>query len=172
MKRIVGGRRAKRTKLRWAKGHRHRMTKEERIIWQHLRAHRLEGFHFRRQQVISGYIVDFYCHKARLVVEIDGPIHASQIEYDAHRDQVLSALGLKILRIKNSEVHESLPQALALIESHLHPHPHSSPPTDPAQSSSPLSVHPPANSDLSRSNLPQSLSKTSEIQPAVRWLPE
>jgi very-short-patch-repair endonuclease len=80
------------------------MTPEERILWRLLRARRLNGMHFRRQQVIDGFIVDFYCHAAGLVVEIDGGIHAEQQEYDAERDRVLSARGLRILRVTNEDV--------------------------------------------------------------------
>jgi very-short-patch-repair endonuclease len=57
--------------------------------WQHLRANQLNGLHFRRQQIIDGFIADFYCHVARLVIEVDGEIHQQQAEYDAERDRVL-----------------------------------------------------------------------------------
>ena len=50
------------------------MTPEEKILWGCLRGNKLNGLHFRRQQVIAGYIVDFYCHSVRLVIEIDGKI--------------------------------------------------------------------------------------------------
>lgn len=84
------------------------MTPEERILWQQLRANRLDGWHFRRQQIIDGFIVDFYCHKASLVVELDGPIHDGQAEYDVERDKVLKTRGLWVLRIKNEEVQQDL----------------------------------------------------------------
>ena len=58
------------------------MTPAEKILWNELRANKL-GVHFRRQQVIAGFIVDFYCHKAGLVVEVDGDIHDLQKEEDA-----------------------------------------------------------------------------------------
>ena len=58
------------------------MTPAEKILWQELRANK-PGFHFRRQQVIAGFIVDFYCHKAALVVEVDGDIHHLKQEEDA-----------------------------------------------------------------------------------------
>jgi len=53
------------------------------------------GVHFRRQQVIAGFIVDFYCHKAALVIEVDGDIHDLQQEEDTRREKVLSELGLR-----------------------------------------------------------------------------
>ena len=65
---------------------RQEMTPAEAILWKHLRTDQLGGLHFRRQQVLDGYIVDFYCHAAQLVIEVDGEVHASQHEYDAERD--------------------------------------------------------------------------------------
>jgi len=69
------------------------MTRAERVLWQRLKAGRLQGWHFRRQQVIDGFIVDFYCHAAGLVLEIDGGVHEQQREYDTERDAVLLARG-------------------------------------------------------------------------------
>lgn len=69
----------------------------------------------RRQQIIDGFIVDFYCHGAKLVIEIDEEIHQKQIEYDAERDKILSARGLRLLRIKNDEVKENLDKVLRRI---------------------------------------------------------
>ncbi|MFP4120840.1 MAG: endonuclease domain-containing protein [Coleofasciculus sp.] len=96
---IVIGQKVTSAKVRRAKELRRQMTPEEKILWQHLRANRLNGFHCRRQQIIDGFIADFYCHAARLVIEVDGKIHQHQAEYDAERDRVLSARGLQLLRI-------------------------------------------------------------------------
>ena len=79
------------------------MTPAEKILWEELRANKL-GVHFRRQQVIQGFIVDFYCHKAGLVIEVDGDIHDLQKEEDERREKVLSALGLRVVRFRNDEV--------------------------------------------------------------------
>ena len=87
-----------------AKTLRREMTPWESKLWVHLRANRLGGFHFRRQQIIDGVIVDFYCHAARLVVEVDGSGHLDQQEYDQARDAHLTDLGLKVLRFFNSDV--------------------------------------------------------------------
>ena len=67
---------------------------------------------FIRQQIIDGFIVDFCCHAAGLVVEIDGDIHQQQVEYDKERDRILAARGLRVLRIPNREVLENLPDVL------------------------------------------------------------
>jgi very-short-patch-repair endonuclease len=91
------------------------MTPEEKILWQYLRANRLNNLHFRRQQIIDGFIADFYCHAAALVIEVDGKIHEQQVEYDAERDKVLKARGLRLLRIKNEEVRQELDKVLMRI---------------------------------------------------------
>ena len=112
---IVIGQNVASAKVQRAKELRSQMTPEEKILWQHLRANRLSGFHFRRQQIIDGFIADFYCHAAALVIEIDGGIHEQQAEYDAERDKVLSARGLRLLRIKNEEVRQELDRVLMRI---------------------------------------------------------
>jgi very-short-patch-repair endonuclease len=108
LRNIVIGQKINSNKLEQAKKLRRQMTKAESILWQHLRRNNLNGLHFRRQQIIDGFIVDFYCHAVGLVIEVDGKIHDRQVEYDAAREKVLAARGLYILRIKNEEVEENL----------------------------------------------------------------
>ena len=88
------------------------MTPAERVLWRVLRGRQLDGLRFRRQQIIDGYIVDFYCHASGLVVELDGPIHLAQAEYDRERDLALAARGLRVLRFPNEEVIQDLPVVL------------------------------------------------------------
>ncbi|HLZ09497.1 MAG TPA: endonuclease domain-containing protein [Chloroflexota bacterium] len=83
---------------------RQEMTKAELVLWDQLRHHRLDNAHFRRQQVISGFIVDFYCSAAGLVVEVDGLVHQAQSERDRDRDQILRAMNLRVVRFTNDEV--------------------------------------------------------------------
>ena len=83
------------------------MTPAEKILWEELHANKL-GIHFRRQQVIAGFIVDFYCHKAGMVLEVDGDIHDLQKEEDARREKALRELGLRVLRFRNDEVLKNL----------------------------------------------------------------
>ena len=73
------------------------------------------GVHFRRQQVIAGFIVDFYCHKVALVVEVDGDIHDLQQEEDERREKVLREMGLKVVRFRNDEVIKNLSAVLGKI---------------------------------------------------------
>ena len=102
-------------KFRQAEHLRRAMTPAEAILWQHLRTRRLQGYHFRRQHVIAGFIVDFYCHTAGLVVEVDGAVHTTQVAYDAERDTVLAAHGLHLMRVTNSEIEQNLPTVLTRI---------------------------------------------------------
>ena len=97
---IVTGSHAREKKERAAQ-FRQQMTPAEARLWQYLRAGRLDGLHFRRQQIIDGFIVDFYCHKAALVVELDGPIHEEQKDYDAARGALFELRGLLVLRFPN-----------------------------------------------------------------------
>jgi very-short-patch-repair endonuclease len=112
--------RMSRVKLARARDFRRNMTNAEAIVWQHVRNYQL-GPYFRRQQVIRGYIVDFCCVKARLIVEVDGPIHEDpdQILCDQHREAVLVGLGLRILRVSNTEVETDIAAVIAKIRAAL-----------------------------------------------------
>ena len=94
---------------------RQNMTPTEWSLWQHLRAGRFLGYHFRRQQMIDRLIVDFYCHKAALVVEVDGGIHLEQHAYDRERELFLRDIGLRVLRFANTEVEHNLEEVLHAI---------------------------------------------------------
>src|SRR5215208_6433046 len=103
VKNIIPGQHVTKEKLQRARELRREMTLAEANLWQELRANKL-GVHFRRQQIIAGFIVDFYCHKAALVVEVDGDIHDLQQQEDSRREKSLSELGLKIIRFRNDEI--------------------------------------------------------------------
>ena len=94
-------------KLSFAKRLRHEMTAAERILWKALRRNAVDGFHFRRQQVIGGHIVDFYCDAAKLAIELDGGVHEDQWKYDEARDGKISRAGVRVLRISNEAMLES-----------------------------------------------------------------
>ncbi len=87
-----------------ARSLRHRMTDAERVLWQHLRAHRFGGFKFRRQLVIEPYIVDFACLEAMLVIEADGGQHGEHLNRDSARTAYLETLGYRVLRFWNHEI--------------------------------------------------------------------
>jgi very-short-patch-repair endonuclease len=110
---IVQGQRISAIKLALARQMRHVMTPEERILWNHLRQNRCAGLHFRRQQIISGFIADFYCDAARLAVELDGACH--EPDYDAQRDCVMERAGVSVMRIENRELRTNLASVLERI---------------------------------------------------------
>jgi very-short-patch-repair endonuclease len=107
------------------------MTPQELSLWRHLRTLRARGWRFRRQAPELGYILDFVCREASLVIEIDGSHHfenRDQVEHDAERDEALFARGLTILRFTNPEVDHALDavlseidNALALVDPARHP---------------------------------------------------
>lgn len=112
---IIVGQAVDPAKVQRAKELRREMTAEEAILWQHLRRNHLAGHHFRRQQVIDGFIVDFYCHDRALVVEVDGGLHEQRRGYDLERDRILARRGLRILRITNDKVRTDLAGVLKRI---------------------------------------------------------
>ena len=100
-----------------AKALRKNMTKEERHLWyDFLRNYPVK---FYRQKVMGRYIVDFYCAKANLVVELDGAQHYEEkgMQYDAERTVFLQAYGVKVIRIPNNEVNKNFVGVCEYIDS-------------------------------------------------------
>ena len=118
IKNIVTNQPVTKEKLQRAKELRREMTPAEKILWEELRANKL-GVHFRRQQVVQGFIVDFYCHQAGLVIEVDGDVHDLQKEEDQRREKVLSALGLRVVRFRNDEVINNLSAVVGKIRGQI-----------------------------------------------------
>ena len=89
------------------------MTPAEQLLWQHLRRRQLGGWYFRRQHPLGEFIVDFYGAKARLIIEIDGPIHDRQADYDRQRSALLERMkGHRVIRFSNDEVMNDLESVL------------------------------------------------------------
>ena len=118
VKNIVSGQKITKEKFQRAKELRRDMTSAEKVLWNELRGNKL-GVHFRRQQIIAGFIVDFYCHRAGLVIELDGSVHANQSEEDAQRGKVLNEMGLRIIRFWNGEVEKNVAEVLRKIRAEL-----------------------------------------------------
>jgi very-short-patch-repair endonuclease len=93
------------------------MTPQEVKLWAQLRKLRLQGFHFRRQAPLEGYILDFVCFKRRLIVEIDGAQHgeAQGLSHDAQRDAFFAARGFLTLRFWNAEIDADVASAVETI---------------------------------------------------------
>src|SRR4030043_2172514 len=89
---------------------RNNMTDAENMLWLKLRRKQLKGYKFYRQKIIGEYIVDFYCPKVNLVIELDGGQHYSEIGKgkDQLRDNVLTKIGVKILRFSDRDIFENL----------------------------------------------------------------
>jgi very-short-patch-repair endonuclease len=95
------------------------MTEAEVWLWNSLRNSAL-GVKFRRQQVIQGFIGDFYCDSAGLIVEADGSVHLENPENDQERDAILTAHGLCILHFTNEEILNDTPRVLEEIRRAIH----------------------------------------------------
>ena len=100
-------------------------TSAEDLLWKRLRGSKLDGYKFRRQHPIKNWIADFYCHEAKLVIEVDGRIHLDkqQSQSDEGRTYELEGLGLKVIRFKNEEVISDIKKVLSAIKNHLIPDP-------------------------------------------------
>ncbi len=94
-------------------------TQAESILWEKLRAKRLDGYKFRRQHIIPPFIVDFYCPAKKLIIEVDGTAHEHKQVYDQEREQYLLNLGYTILRFPNEHINDNLNQVSKMIKEHL-----------------------------------------------------
>jgi len=111
-----------------AKRLRHDQTDAERKLWMRLRDRQMNGAKFRRQQPIGRYIVDFFCPERRLVIELDGGQHASQVEADQRRTEFLTKSGYRVLRFWDNDVLSDTEAVLQKIADELkHPSPQPSP---------------------------------------------
>jgi very-short-patch-repair endonuclease len=99
---------------------RNNLTPQEIILWSRLKKEQL-GCKFRRQHSIGNYIVDFYCPKKKLIVELDGCQHKREkdTKYDAKRTKYLESLGIKVLRFWNNEINGNLNGVILKIEEYL-----------------------------------------------------
>ena len=89
-----------------AKRLRDNQTETELFLWNHLSKIEIKEIRIKRQHPVLYFIADFYCHKAKLIIEIDGGYHniPEQFNYDQNRDSELESLGLKVIRFTNDEV--------------------------------------------------------------------
>ena len=100
----------------------------EKVLWNALRNNHFTDIKFRRQHPLKWFIADFYCHEAKLVIEVDGGIHLAipQAEHDESRTSEIENLGIHVLRITNEEIMNSLEIVLEKIKTSLQ---RSSPPS-------------------------------------------
>ena len=91
-------------------------TLSEILLWKRLKNKQVNGKKFRRQVPIDRYIVDFYCHKLKLVIEVDGSSHYENEKYDMTRDKRLKEFGVYVLRIPDSQVKKNIQGVVCEIE--------------------------------------------------------
>jgi very-short-patch-repair endonuclease len=84
-------------------------TPSERLLWFSLRLLKKHGYHFRRQAPMRRYVLDFVCHRAKLVIELDGSQHGDpdRLRHDARRTAFLNAQGYRVLRFRNDDVQQN-----------------------------------------------------------------
>jgi very-short-patch-repair endonuclease len=101
---------------------RQRETRAERLLWEHLRHAKLEGFKFRRQHPMGRFILDFYCVESKLAIELDGKYHEQEEiqRYDAFRQRMIEQEHIVFLRFDNEEVIDNIETVLSKILSMLH----------------------------------------------------
>jgi very-short-patch-repair endonuclease len=107
--------------FQFARELRKNQTAAERFIWGRLAKKQVSGYRFRCQHPILYFVADFYCHSARLIIEIDGGVHRlkDQFEYDQARDFELKSQGITVLRFTNEEVMLDIENVLVRIEETL-----------------------------------------------------
>ena len=108
-------------KFKFAETLRDNPTPQELKLWNALRNNQLNGFKFRQQHPLNRFVADFYCHKAKLVIEIDGGYHDEKMQklYDDWRTEVINDFGISILRFRNEEVDNCFDQVLNKITEFL-----------------------------------------------------
>ncbi len=97
------------------------MPRAEVVLWSYLRGYQMKGYKFRRQFGVGEYVLDFYCPRIKLGIEIDGDSHfvsESQVK-DVTRQKFIESQGIKILRFTNLEIYQNLDGAVEMIESFL-----------------------------------------------------
>ena len=105
--------------IKLAREQRDSLTRSEQLMWSRLSNRQLHGFRFRCQHPVCRYILDFYCHRAMLAIEIDGDIHKYRKEYDNYRDEFLSGIGITTLRFSADEVMNNIENVIERIGSIL-----------------------------------------------------
>jgi very-short-patch-repair endonuclease len=97
------------------------MTDAEQLIWSKIRRKQIKDVQFYRQKNIGHYIVDFYCPKGKLVIEIDGGQHYEKegMDKDRKRDDYLQGLGLNVMRFSDIDVLKNINEILERIYEHL-----------------------------------------------------
>ena len=97
------------------------MTLAEIILWSRLRSKKIDGYKFRRQQPIFDYVIDFYCHELKLIIEVDGEIHSliEKTDSDTKRDKILKINGYHLIRLSNFEIETNIDATISKIKTFI-----------------------------------------------------
>ncbi|PKN01700.1 MAG: DNA methylase [Elusimicrobia bacterium HGW-Elusimicrobia-1] len=88
----------------------------EVLLWKELKGRKVLGYQFMRQKSVGEYIVDFYCSKLKLVIEIDGESHKSRYDYNIQKQRDLESIGLTMLRFNDVDVKQNMPNVLMVVK--------------------------------------------------------
>jgi len=95
------------------------LTPQEKRLWDRIRRGQLNGMHFRKQHPYNIYILDFFCFKANLAIEVEGKIHLRRKEYDKERTRFLESTGLVVLHFRNEDIENRIDWVIEIIKKHL-----------------------------------------------------
>ncbi|NTW49501.1 MAG: DUF559 domain-containing protein [Chlorobiales bacterium] len=95
---------------------RNNSTLSEALLWKRMKGKQMKGYDFHRQKPIDNFIVDFFCPRMMLAIEIDGSSHNDKQEYDAERQSKLESLGVRFLRFRDTEIKQNLEWVVTEIE--------------------------------------------------------
>ena len=105
--------------MRAAREHRVEPTGAEELLWEVVRGQQIRGLQIRRQHPVGPFILDFYCPKKKLCIELDGSVHDGREMMDEARTEALATLKIRVIRFRNDEVLNDLPSVLQRIEAAL-----------------------------------------------------
>jgi very-short-patch-repair endonuclease len=93
------------------------LSKSEAVMWIHLSRKQINGFKFRRQYSVNQYVIDFYCPRLKLTIEIDGDSHYGSLsqKYDNERQKYIESFGIQFLRFTNDDICTNLDSVLQMI---------------------------------------------------------
>jgi len=108
-------------KIILAREFRNKPTKTENRLWQVINRDKILGYRFRRQYIIAGFILDFYCPKLKLGIEVDGSIHnlKDNIGYDLKRENIIKQYNINIIRFTNEDVENNVLTVLKRLNEHI-----------------------------------------------------
>ena len=97
------------------------MTSAEKLLWKLIRRKKIKGHKFRRQFSVRGFVLDFYCPRLKLAIELDGNVHDTEdrLTYDKERQKLLECVGIRFLRFTNDEVFCRTEKVMEIIENTL-----------------------------------------------------